>query len=140
MKNIFLFILLSVLAVSLLSTNIVYGITDTRYLTGSKTGTNGAQVTQMIALQGAATQLALYFSANGTYSSQSATIKASIDNTTWITVDSVSLSTGSSLGKYYSDTNKATTVPVNPTTFPFLNITLPAIAQRVQTITYSATR
>jgi flagellar basal body P-ring protein FlgI len=127
-----------ILAVSLFSS--VYAITDTRYITGSVTGTNGVRVVKMLALQGGVTQLALIFSANGSYTSQSATIKASIDNVTFRTVDTVSLSTGTSFGKQYSDANKATTIPVDPVAFPFLNITLPAIAARVQTITWSGVR
>jgi len=127
-----------VLSVSLFTS--VYAITDNRYITGSKTGTNGAKVTKMLALQGAVKELAIIFSANSTYNSQSATIKGSIDNTTWFTIDTVSLSTGTSLGKFYSDANKATTIPVDPTAFPYLNITLPAIAQRVQTITWAGIR
>jgi hypothetical protein len=127
-----------VLSVSLFSS--VYAITDNRYLTGSKVGTNGQKVVKMLALQGGVTELAIIFSANGSYTSQSATIKASIDNTTWFTVDTVSLSTGTSLGKFYSDANKATTIPVDPVAFPYLNITLPAIAARVQTITWSGVR
>jgi hypothetical protein len=127
-----------ILSVSLFTS--VYAITDNRYITGSKTGTNGAKVTKMLALLGSVKELAIIFSANSTYNSQSATIKASIDNTTWFTVDTVSLSTGTSLGKFYSDANKATTIPVDPVAFPFLNITLPAIAARVQTITWSGTR
>jgi hypothetical protein len=127
-----------ILSISLFTS--VYAITDNRYITGSKTGTNGAKVTKMLALQGAVKELAIIFSANSTYTSQSATIKASIDNTTWFTVDTVSLSTGTSLGKFYSDANKATTIPVDPVAFPYLNITLPAIAARVQTITWSGVR
>jgi hypothetical protein len=127
-----------ILSVSLFTS--VYAIIDNRYITGSKTGINGAKVTKMLALQAGAKELAIIFSANSTYSSQSATIKASIDNSTWFTVDTVSLSTGTSLGKFYSDANKATTIPVNPAAFPYLNITLPAIAARVQTITWSGTR
>jgi hypothetical protein len=127
-----------ILSVSLFTS--VYAITDNRYLTGSKVGTNGQKVVKMLALQGGVTELAIIFSANGSYTSQSATIKASIDNTTWFTVDTVSLSTGTSLGKFYSDANKATTIPVDPVAFPFLNITLPAIAARVQTITWSGVR
>lgn len=137
MKFLLIFIAI-VLSVSLFTS--VYAITDNRYITGAKTGTNGVKVTKMLALQGAVKELAIIFSANGTYSSQSATIKASIDNTTWFTVDTVSLSTGTSLGKYYSDANKATTIPVSPTAFPYLNITLPAISARVQTITWSGVR
>jgi hypothetical protein len=127
-----------ILSVSLFTS--VYAITDNRYITGSKTGTNGAKVTKMLALLGSVKELAIIFSANSTYNSQSATIKASIDNTTWFTVDTISLSTGTSLGKFYSDANKATTIPVDPVAFPFLNITLPAIAARVQTITWSGMR
>jgi hypothetical protein len=134
----FLILIVLVLSISLFSS--VYAITDTRYITGSVTGTNGAKVTKMLALKGSVTELALIFSANSTYTSQSATIKASIDNSTWFTVDTVSLSTGTSLAKFYSDANKATTLPVDPVAFPFLNITLPAIAARVQTITWSGVR
>jgi hypothetical protein len=133
-----LFILAIILSISLFTS--VYAITDSRYLTGTVTGTNGAKVTKMLALKGSATELALIFSANGSYTSQNALVKVSIDNTTWFTADSVSLSTGTSLAKFYSDANKATTLPVDPVAFPFLNITLPAIAARVQTITWSATR
>jgi hypothetical protein len=127
-----------ILSVSLFTS--VYAVTDNRYLTGSKVGTNGQKVVKMLALQGGVTELAIIFSANGSYTSQSATVKASIDNTTWFTVDTVSLSTGTSLGKFYSDANKATTIPVDPVAFPYLNITLPAIAARVQTITWSGVR
>jgi hypothetical protein len=133
-----LFILAIILSISLFTS--VYAITDSRYLTGTVTGTNGAKVTKMLALKGSATELALIFSANGSYTSQNALVKVSIDNTTWFTADSVSLSTGTSLAKFYSDANKATTLPVDPVAFPFLNITLPAIAARVQTITWSGTR
>lgn len=129
-----------VLSVSISLFSSVYAITDTHYLTGTKVGTNGAAVEKFLALQGSVKEIAIIFSANGTYTSQSATIKASIDNTTWFTVDTVSLSTGTSLGKFYSDASKATTIPVNPAAFPFLDIATPAITARVQTITWSGMR
>jgi len=127
-----------ILSISLFSS--AYAITDTRYVTGTKTGTNGAAVEKFLALKGSVTELALIFSANGTYTSQSATVKVSIDNSTWFTADTVSLSTGTSLAKFYSAANKATTLPLDPVAFPYLDISLPAIAARVQTITWSGTR
>jgi hypothetical protein len=138
----FFLILALFLAVSLFSSAYVYASTssDARYLTGTITGTNGVKVSQVIELKGSATEIALIFSSNATYAAQTATVAVSIDNNNWITVDSVSLGTGTSLGKGYSSASKATTIPVNPASFPYLNITLPAIATHVQTITWSGTR
>lgn len=138
MSSIVLAVVGLILSISLFSS--VYAITDNRYVTGTATAANGVRVVKMLALNGAVSQLSIIFSANGVYASQSATIKASIDNSTWFTVDTVSLSTGTSLGKYYSDTNKATTIPVNIAVFPYLNITTPAIASRIQTITWAGSR
>ena len=86
--NFLLIFVALVLSVSLFTS--VYAISDSRYLKVPD-WIQTASVVKMLALQGGVTELAIIFAANGSYTSQSATIKASIDNTTFFTVDTVSL-------------------------------------------------
>lgn len=74
--------------------------------------------------------LSLIFQAvsGGNFASQSATCEVSNDNSTFYTVDStINLGTGTLFAKGYSNANLGTTLAVNPATFKFIRVTIPAI-------------
>lgn len=93
---------------------------------GIKTSTVNGTITQYLSMHGS-TQINLILTATGgTFNSTNLVIAGSLDNSTFITLDTIALSTGTSKAITYSDSLKATTLPVNPASFPFLKITTSA--------------
>jgi hypothetical protein len=63
----------------------------------------------------------------GNLNNSNMTIQVSNDDSDWsANVDSLALGTGATYAKYYNINNVATAVPVNPVSFPWIRITIPA--------------
>ena len=70
----------------------------------------------------------LFTAAGGNFASQSATIQVSTDETNWsFTIDTIALGTTSTVAKYYNVNSLASGASLNPVSFPFVRITVPAI-------------
>jgi hypothetical protein len=66
--------------------------------------------------------------AGGNFASQSATVQVSTDEQNWsANIDTINLGTGAFLAKYYNINSLASGASLNPVSFPFVRITVPAI-------------
>jgi len=93
---------------------------------GIKTSAVAGAITQYISMH-SSTQINIILTATGgNFNSTNLVIAGSLDNSTFITLDTIALSTGTTKSITYSDSLKATTQPVNPASFPFLRITTSA--------------
>lgn len=93
---------------------------------GLKTGATAAAITQYIAMSGAKQLNLILTATGGNFNSTNLVIAVSQDNSTFITADTIALSTGTSKAIVYSDAQKATTLPINPASFPFIKVTTSA--------------
>ena len=71
----------------------------------------------------------LFFTAaGGNFASQSATVQVAVDETNWsATIDTINLGTSAILAKYYNINSLASGASLNPVSFPYVRITVPAI-------------
>ena len=104
------------------------------------TGTVGQAVNTGAIFMNGATAFAFVITATGgTFNSTTLAVQVSLDGTTFVTVDTISLSTGTANGKFYDDDNKASTVAVNPANFPYLKlVTSAGVGSVTEKIYYSA--
>jgi hypothetical protein len=96
---------------------------------GASIGSANAQ-NQVVIAAGMAGELALLITATGgTFpASTSATVDVSLDQVNFVTVDSVTLTSGAAaIGKQYDKTHLASVLTVNPSAFPFVRVTVPAL-------------
>ena len=71
----------------------------------------------------------LFFTAaGGNFASQSATVQVSTDETNWsATIDTISMGTSAVVAKYYNINSLASGASLNPVSFPYVRVTVPAI-------------
>lgn len=70
----------------------------------------------------------LFTAAGGNFASQSATVQVSTDESTWsATIDTMNLGTSAVFAKYYNINSLASGASLNPVSFPYVRITVPAI-------------
>lgn len=97
---------------------------------GTSVGTANAQLQFTIATEDME-NLALIFKAaggTGVFASQNVTVAVSMDNITFVNVDTaVGLGTGSTQTKYYDAGNKSATLVTNVVNYPYVRITVPAL-------------
>lgn len=97
---------------------------------GQSVGTANAQLQFTITTEDM-DNLALMFrvaGGTGVFASQNVTVAVSMDNVTFINVDTaVGLGTGSVQTKYYDQSNKSATISTNVVTYPYVRITVPAL-------------
>jgi|ERR1043165_3354924 len=127
--NLSLFLISSILIISLAIPAAVYaGIlqtpTDTQHyqFCGSKSGAAAATVTKFLPMQGLNTLSVIVNATGGNLGANNLLIGVSMDNTTYLTVDSISLGSATIKGITYSNALKATTVTVNPASYPWVKI------------------
>jgi hypothetical protein len=141
-----------VIIATLLAIAVAITIAPTAYVTvnaqttggsvaGSETGAAAAAVTKTVELNNDKILTVLWTASGGNFGSKFGLVSVSVDNSAFILVDNVSLSTNTKVGKYYSDSTKATTVAINPATFPFVKLQTSAGNTGVtETITWQAIR
>jgi hypothetical protein len=96
---------------------------------GASIGSANAQ-NQVVISAGMAGEMALLITATGgTFpASTSATVDVSLNGVTFITVDAITLTSGAAaVGKQYDKTHLASVLVVNPSAFPYIRITVPAL-------------
>ena len=142
MKTILIAVLVvsGVLAAALAQSTYAQVKTD-GFVAGREVGTASAAVTKTIALPGDQILGVLWTASGGNFGSKFGLVSVSVDNTNFVLVDNVSLSTNTKVGKWYSEGTKATTVAVNPAVFPFVKLQTSAGNSGVtETITWTAQR
>ena len=108
---------------------------------GKVTGTQNGTVTKTIPMH-TNSELALILKATGgNFGSKFFIVQVAHDCSTFVTVDNISLTTLTIKGVQYSDSSKATTVPVNPADFPCVKaFTSAGVTGVTESLTYSARR
>lgn len=92
------------------------------YLAGSQTGANGSAVSKIVGTDNA-NQLSFILTADGgNFGSKFGLVSVSVDGSTFIQVDNITLSTNTIVARNYNSTNSIADVPVNPAIFPFVKI------------------
>ena len=139
-------LLIAVLAVALglaamLAQTAVAQVGTNGFVAGKETGTASAAVSKTISLPGDQLLTVVWTASGGNFGSKFALVSVSVDNSNFILVDNVSLSTNTKVAKWYSEGTKATTVAVNPAVYPFVKLETSAGNSGVtETITWTAQR
>lgn len=132
---------ISMSVMSIASYNSAVAQTTGGTVSGSETGTASGAVTKTVELSNNKILAVLWTAAGGNFGSKFGLVSVSVDGSAFILVDNVTLSTNTTVGKYYSDSTKATTVAINPATFPFVKLQTSAGNTGVtETITWQAVR
>ena len=111
------------------------------YNSGILLGTN-ASISKIITMQ-SEKEIAIILKMQSpatNFNNQLLNVSVSADNVTFHRVDSVQAGTTTVKVLQYSDTNKGTTLAINPSIFPFLKVDFPKILNKNTAVTWSAVR
>ena len=127
--NLSLFLISSILIISLAVPVAVYATvlqtpTDPQHypVCGSKSGAVAGTVTKFIQMGGLNALSIIVNATGGNLGANNLVVGVSNDNSTYLTVDTISMGSATIKGISYSNALKATTVTVNPASYPWVKV------------------
>jgi len=118
--------IITILAVTIPSSVFAYDVASQYPIMGTSTTSVAGAISKVIEMHGM-TKLSLILTATGgNFNSTNLVIEVSEDGATYVVVDTIALSTGTTKGAVYGAGLKSSTIAIDPALFPYIRVTTSA--------------